>query len=108
MSKEEEKIWVDFDPNDFVIRIAPVLDNDDSWTGELRVGYMTLDENFLKDDDYQHLDMVANLAMSSIQLMEDDHEFRDKLYNYTLSVLKGSGKPIVEKDDSNIIKLRFN
>jgi len=109
MSKEQEKIFVDFEPNDFIIRISPVLDDDDAWTGELTVGYLTLDENYLNESDYTHVDMVTNLTLSAIPLMEEDIEIRNRLYKYTTSVLEQEGKPVVEKeDDSNIIKLRFN
>jgi len=109
MSKEEERIFVDFEPNDFIIRISPVLDDDDLWTGELSVGYLTLDENFLNATDYSHVDMVTNLTLSVIPLMEEDVELRNKLYKYTTSMLEKEGKPVVEtQEDSNIIKLRFS
>jgi hypothetical protein len=109
MSKEEERIFVDFEPNDFIIRISPVLDDDDLWTGELSVGYLTLDENFLNATDYSHVDMVTNLTLSVIPLMEEDLELRNKLYKYTTSMLEKEGKPVVEtQEDSNIIKLRFS
>lgn len=109
MSKEEERIFVDFEPNDFIIRISPVLDDDDLWTGELSVGYLTLDENFLNETDYRHVDMVTNLTLSVIPLMEEDVELRNKLYKYTTSMLEKEGKPVVEtQEDSNIIKLRFS
>ena len=110
MSKEKETIFVDFEPNDFIIRISPILDDNDDWTGELTVGYLTLDENYLNESDYAHVDMVTNLALSSIPLMEQDIEVRNKLYKYTTSVLEEEeGKPVVEtEDDSNVIKLRFS
>lgn len=108
MSKELDKIFVDFEPNDFVIRISPILDDDDKWTGELNVGYLTLDENYLDEDDYSHVDMVANLTLSSIPLMELNQTFRDILYKYTVDTLKEDNKPVVEKDDdTNVIQLRF-
>ena len=106
-----DRIFVDFEPNDFVIRISPILDGEDNWTGELNVGYITMDENFLKEDDYTHVDIVTNMAVSSIPLMEDDLKFRDQLYNYTASVLKQQKerkKPEVIKDGSNIIQLDFS
>jgi len=110
MDDKHEKIFVDFEPNDFVIRISPIIDGEDNWTGELNVGYMTMDDNFLKDDDYNHIDVVTNMAVSSIPMMEDDGNFRDQLYKYTTSMLeqqKKQNKPDIIKDDSNVIKLRF-
>ncbi len=88
MDDKHEKTFIDFEPNDFVIRISPIIDEDDSWTGELNVGYMTMDDNFLKDDDYTHVDIVTNMAVSSIPLMEDDLKFRDQRYNSTGRMLE--------------------
>lgn len=115
MSKDEDDtIYVDFKPNDFVIRISPVMDSDDVWTGELNVGYLTMDENYMKEDDYAHVDIVTNMTLSSIPLMEEDLQFRSKLYKYTLDAMSSTPEEHVKKvtteheDDSNVIKLRFN
>jgi len=112
--KEDETIYVDFTPNDFVIRISPIMDDDDTWTGELNVGYLTMDENYMREDDYVHVDIVTNMALSAIPLMEEDLEFRSKLYKYTLDAMSSTPEEHVKKvtteheDDSNVIKLRFN
>ena len=37
----DDKIYIDFEPNDFILRITPLLDNKDRWTGELRIGSIT-------------------------------------------------------------------
>ena len=112
--KENETIYVDFTPNDFVIRISPIMDDEDTWTGELNVGYLTMDENYMKEDDYAHVDIVTNMALSAIPLMEEDLEFRTKLYRYTLDAMSDTAEEHVKsvttehEEDSNIIKLRFN
>jgi hypothetical protein len=112
--KEDETIYVDFTPNDFVIRISPIMDDEDTWTGELNVGYLTMDENYMKEDDYVHVDIVTNMALSAIPLMEEDLEFRSKLYQYTLKAMANTPEEHVkavtteQEDDSNVIKLRFN
>jgi len=116
MSKDDndDTIYVDFKPNDFVIRISPIMDSDDTWTGELNVGYLTMDENYMKEDDYVHVDIVTNMALSAIPLMEEDLEFRSKLYQYTLKAMADTPEEHVKsittehEDDSNVIKLRFN
>lgn len=112
--KEDETIYVDFTPNDFVIRISPVMDDEDTWTGELNVGYLTMDENYMKEDDYAHVDIVTNMALSAIPLMEEDLDFRSKLYQYSLNALREEENKVQRKsivtehdDDSNVIKLRF-
>ena len=34
----DEKIFMDFDQNDYIIRISPFLDKKGEWTGEIMVG----------------------------------------------------------------------
>jgi len=115
-TKDDETIYVDFTPNDFVIRISPIMDDEDTWTGELNVGYLTMDENYMKEDDYAHVDIVTNMALSAIPLMEEDLEFRSKLYQYSMNALREEKETTVERksivtehdDETNVIKLRFN
>ena len=106
--KGEERIFVDFEPNDFVVRITPVLDTDDTWSGDLKVGYMTLDENYLNDSDYQHIDLLTNLMLASVPLMEDDHTFRDTLYKYHENMLKSTGKPIITHNEDGYLAEYLN
>ena len=105
--KGDERIFVDFEPNDFVIRVTPVLDKQDKWTGDLKVGYMTLDENYLDDDDYQHIDLLTNLMLASVPLMEEDHNFRDTLYKQHETMLKSTSKPIIKHGEDNVVHLDF-
>jgi hypothetical protein len=115
MSKDDkdETIYVDFMPNDFVIRISPVMDDEDTWTGELNVGYLTMDENYMSKEDYAHVDIVTNMTLSAIPLMEEDMQVRSKLYKYTMDALNSTPEEHVKavtaehEDDSNVIKLRF-
>ena len=51
----DDKIFLDFNPNDFIIRISPFIDDQGAWTGELHVGSCTTDENTLSDEDYINL-----------------------------------------------------
>ena len=40
----DDKIFLDFEPNDFIIRLAPLLDDEGLWTGELKIGTITTQE----------------------------------------------------------------
>ena len=66
----EEKVFIDFDPNDFIIRITPFLDKKGSWTGELMVGTVTTGENTITDDDYVNLMRMCHMVCASIPAME--------------------------------------
>ena len=68
---------------------------------------MTLDENYLTDSDYQHIDLLTNLMLASVPLMEDDHNFRDTLYKYHETMLKSTGKPIIKHGEDNVVHLDF-
>ena len=105
--KGEDRIFVDFEPNDFVIRVTPVLDEHDRWTGDMKVGYLTLDENYLSKEDYQHVDLLTNLMLASVPLMEEDIKFRNTLYKYHENMLRIQEKPKVSHTEDNVIHLDF-
>ena len=105
--KGEDRIFVDFEPNDFVIRVTPVLDEHDRWTGDMKVGYLTLDENYLSKEDYQHVDLLTNLMLASVPLMEEDIKFRNTLYKYHENMLRIQEKPKASHTEDNVIHLDF-
>ena len=105
--KGEDRIFVDFEPNDFVIRVTPVLDEHDRWTGDMKVGYLTLDENYLSKEDYQHVDLLTNLMLASVPLMEEDIKFRNTLYKFHEKMLKLQDKPKVSHTEDNVVHLDF-
>ena len=105
--KGEDRIFVDFEPNDFVIRVTPVLDEHDRWTGDMKVGYLTLDENYLSKEDYQHVDLLTNLMLASVPLMEEDIKFRNTLYKFHENMLRIQEKPKVSHIKDNVVHLDF-
>ena len=84
----EEKVFMDFDPNDFIIRITPFLDKKGSWTGELMVGTVTTGENTTTDDDYVNLMLMCHMVCAYIPAMEDSTELRESLAKHTTHVLE--------------------
>ena len=105
--KGEDRIFVDFEPNDFVIRVTPVLDEHDRWTGDMKVGYLTLDENYLSKEDYEHVDLLTNLMLASVPLMEEDIKFRNTLYKFHENMLRIQDKPKVSHTEDNVVHLDF-
>ena len=105
--KGEDRIFVDFEPNDFVIRVTAVLDEHDRWTGDMKVGYLTLDENYLREEDYQHVDLLTNLMLASVPLMEEDIKFRNTLYKFHENMLRIQDKPKVSHTEDNVVHLDF-
>ena len=106
----DEKILLDFDPNDFIIRISPFLDEQGKWTGELLVGNTTTDENYLDDDDYLNLMRLVHMVLASVPAMEENEMIREVLYKYAESVQKEEQEKIpkvTSKQGSNVIELNF-
>ena len=47
----EDQTFISFEPNDFIIRISPVMQGDE-WNGDINVGQVTTNENNLSYTDY--------------------------------------------------------
>tara|TARA_E500000318_G_scaffold96756_1_gene97248 strand:- start:466 stop:795 length:330 start_codon:yes stop_codon:yes gene_type:complete len=107
----EEKVFIDFDPNDFIVRISPFLDQKGNWTGELMVGTVTTGENTTKDDDYVNLMRLCHMVCASIPAMEEDNDIRETLAKYANDVLEeeeAAPKATVESVEDNVVKVKFN
>lgn len=80
MSEEENyAVFVDFDPNDYIIRLSPFLDEQGNWTGELMVGSVTTGENNLTDEDHFSLMQLTQLVCASVPALEESEQVRDIL-----------------------------
>ena len=107
----EEKVFMDFDPNDFIVRITPFLDQKGNWTGELMVGTVTTGENTTTDDDYVNLMRLCHMVCASIPAMEDSTDIRETLAKYANDVLEeedNTPKATVESVEDNVVKVKFN
>ena len=107
----DESILIDFDPNDFLIRLNPVLDEDGYWAGDVAVGIITTPENDLDDDDFDNMMYLTMLVTSSLPLMEENIEFRKALAacakRFHDAVEHTEQKPRAEKLEGNVIKVNF-
>ena len=104
---------LNFEPNYFIIRLSPLLNEDGLWTGELKIGTITTEENNLDINDYDHLMFVSTLVSACIPLMEERQDFRDILYNYTNEAMKETKqkleeKATVESREDNVINVKFH
>ena len=110
----EDKVYIDFDPNDYIIRLSPFLDKKGEWTGELMVGTVTTDDNDMSDSDHFQLMHLTEMVCASIPAMEEDDDFRQVLADIVSNIqeeLKDvevtAEKKVVTVDD-NIINVKFN
>jgi len=109
----DNKILIDFDPNDYIIRLSPFLDKKGEWTGELMVGTVTTDDNNMSDSDHYQLMHLTQMVCASITAMEEDEEVRQVLTDIVADVQEEmkevevtAEKKIVTVDD-NIINVKF-
>jgi len=99
---------MNFNPNDFVIRISPEVDSQGDWTGDLSVGMLTTDDNNMKKDDYVHLRVLTDMLIAAIPLMEEDADVRRKLFKYVDELNHDEEtKPLITERDGNVVKVNF-
>ena len=108
----EDKIFLDFEPNDYIIRISPFIDREGKWTGELHVGSCTTDDNSLDDDDYINLMQLTQMILAAIPAMEDNDFIKELLSKYAKDSLEEEKKKKVPKRrleniDGNVINVDF-
>ena len=103
----DEKVMIDFEDEDFIITVSPSLDENFRWTGEIRVGITMADQDFLHEDDYNSLLQFCNLICTTVPLMEQDVEFRNKVHRYFIKKTQEINKRVLTKE-GKVIKLKFN
>ena len=105
----DEKVYLNFEDEDFIITVSPSLDEEDRWTGEVRIGITMADQDFLHEDDYNSLMHFCNLVCTSVPMMEEDVEFREKINRRFLQDFvetKKTREKVLTKE-GNVIKLNF-
>lgn len=98
---------INFNPNDFVIRISPDVDDNGDWTGDLTVGMLTTDDNTMKAEDFAHLKVLTDMLIAAIPLMEQDPEVRRKLFRIVDTIDDEEEKPLIAERDGNVVKVNF-
>ena len=104
---EEDQSFINFNPNDFIINISPIMENG-KWTGDIDVGQITTDENSLDKEDYSYLSVLTDMVMCAIPLMEIDSEYRKKLYALAIEQFGDDNKPRIKERKGNVVKVNFN
>lgn len=108
---KDKSSYIHFEPNDFIIRISPDIDDDGEWTGDIEVGMLTTDYNDLNDDDYSHLNILTQMLISAIEVMETDVQVRNKLFNAMDQHFKKhkaeEETSVIEEREGNVIKVKF-
>ena len=113
----KESLPIDFEPNDFAIRVRPHMLGD-IWDGAVDISIMWDGSNVLSEDDFVNLMHLTKMICTSVPLMEDNPHFRNNISDFVDSVydhvgkdpdIQESTKPIAEvvAREGNVIKLSF-
>ena len=100
-------------PEDFTIRVRPLLDKDKNWTGEIDVVIITQPYNSLNDDDYYQVMHICKMISSVIPLMEKDVKLRNTMNDYVVNKLDKDYTHDITKDskiekiEDNVIRINF-
>jgi hypothetical protein len=100
-------------PEDFTIRVRPLIDKDKNWTGEIDVVIITQPHNALSDDDYYQIMHICKMISSVIPLMEKDVKLRDTVNDYVVNKLDKDYTHAITKDskiekiEDNVIRINF-
>ena len=112
MTEEKESVFMDFEPNDYIIRLSPFLDQSGNWTGELMVGTVTTGENDLSDDDHYSLMQLTQLVCASVPVLEENEIVR-KILSEIVDTNNKQDTEVevtltkIEEVEDNVIKVRF-
>jgi heat shock protein HslJ len=110
--KKENKVFISFDANYYLVRLTPFIDKKGNWTGEILVGTVTTDENNMSDEDHFNLMTITKMVCAAVPAMEEDEYVRDTL-NEIVDKTEEEEENALPKDkiDSikeNVISVNFN
>ena len=111
MNEDENlPVFVDFDANDYIIRLSPFLDEQGNWTGELMVGSVTTGENSMTDEDHFSLMQLTQLVCASVPALEESEQVRTILTSIVEDISYDEPEVVeskVQEVKENVIRVNF-
>ena len=102
--KEQDDTLINIKPEEYVIKLKPMLNKNKKWTGEVKISVVVSEDNNLDDSDYYNMLYLANLVSATANVMEIDKNFRYRLMNY----VDNEEKVAKIKNKNNVIYLDFS
>lgn len=98
---------LDIDEEDFIIKIHPQRDANNKWTGDVKLGIITSQDNPLSDDDYFYMMEFTNLICATVPMMTFDSEFRDQIQAFVdLEKEEEEAKKVADNRKKKIVETR--
>ena len=95
------------DDQDVLIRMSPLLDHQNNWTGDVNLQVLDSVNNPLSDRDYADMMFFARMCIVGIDLQRSDDEWAKKIYQVTRKELKKEAQPKVTSRQDNVITVDF-
>tara|TARA_B100001250_G_scaffold306967_1_gene268853 strand:- start:22 stop:411 length:390 start_codon:yes stop_codon:yes gene_type:complete len=119
MMDDFKNIHMRVDDQDILIRMQPILDHQNNWTGDVNLSVIDSKTNPLSDRDYEDIMFFARMCLVGIDLLRTDEDISRKVYNIVKDEIKQehtekesslSDKPYspVTSRQDNIITVDFN
>lgn len=98
-------------PEDFIIKVNPHLNSKGKWNGGIELSIIPNLNNPLDDDDYYQVEHICKMLCSTLNFMEIEPSFRDKINDYVVNVFDKEDeevdKEIKKSYTDNVINVTF-
>ena len=94
------------DDQDILIRMQPILDHQNNWTGDVNLQVLDSVANPLSDRDYTDIMFFARMCLVGIDLLRNDNDVSKKVYEIVKKEMKQESEPEISRQ-GNIIKVDF-
>ncbi len=111
MADDFKNIHMKIDDQDILVRMQPILDHQNNWTGDVNLSVMDSATNPLSDRDYDDMMFFARMCLVGIDLMRSDEDVSKKIYHIVKDeVDKEMKEPVLPNitRQGNVIKVDFN
>ena len=98
------------DDQDILIRMQPILDHQNNWTGDVNLQVIDSVANPLSDRDFNDIMFFARMTLVSIDLLRSDESHTKKVYEIVRSEMEApKEKPpvAITSRQGNVIKVDF-
>ncbi len=98
------------DDQDILIRMQPILDHQNNWTGDVNLQVIDSVANPLSDRDFNDIMFFARMTLVSIDLLRTDEDHSKKVYEIVRTEMeeqKKKPKMQLPVDKDNVIKVDF-
>jgi len=98
------------DDQDIIIRMKPILDHQNNWTGDVNLQVIDSVHNPLSDRDFNEIMFFARMTLVSIDLLRSDEDHAKKVYEIVRSEMEEPREkpPVaITGRQGNVIKVDF-